>query len=84
MTYKDYVTAGDLLRVFLRVPAKTIVEIARDPELNQAGPIVMHEDGALDVLHFKMRENGKPVLLMWPMHTECLDERYDEQTDTIE
>ena len=78
MTYRKHVTAAALRQVLMHVPSATIIDIACDPEINQAGPLAMHETGELDVLQFKLREDGRPVLVLWPIEMACLEDRYEE------
>jgi predicted acetyltransferase len=67
-----------------QLPSKTIIEIAVDPEMNQAGPIAMLETDELSVLKTRLRENGQPVLVLWPLETRELDERYILEDDEEE
>jgi hypothetical protein len=81
MTYKKHVTVRDMLRALITVPHETIIEIACDPEMNAAGPIAMTENGELCVLDAQFREDGQPVMVMWPLKTEPLEERYADFQD---
>jgi hypothetical protein len=81
MTYKDHVTARDLIRALMAFSPEAIIDIAKDPELNCAGPIAMKETGELRVLQAADRETGKPVYVLWPLYLESLDERYDLENE---
>ena len=76
MPYKDFTTAGELRAMLMQLPADTIIDIARDPELNGAGPIAMLETGEISVCEERLRPDGRPVVVLWPLDSEDFDRRY--------
>ncbi len=81
MPYKKHVTVSDLVRALVTFPPDTIIDIAKDPELNCAGPVAMQETGELSVLETTDRKTGKPVYVLWPMYIEPLDDRYNLENE---
>jgi hypothetical protein len=78
MTYKDFTTAGELRRMLVQLPANTIIDIARDPELNGAGPIAMLEDGQISVCEERLRADGRAVVVLWPLESVPFERRYNQ------
>lgn len=76
MPYKDVTTAGELRAMLMELPADTIIDIARDPELNGAGPIAMLDTGEISVCEEQLLRDGRPVIVLWPLHSEAFDKRY--------
>lgn len=78
MTLKNFVTAGELRKALLYIPADTIIDIAQDPELNRAGPIAMQESGELSAAEETLDVDGKPrkVMILWPLEMEQPEDRY--------
>lgn len=83
MEYKDFVTAGELRKFLLKLPHNTIIDIARDPELNGCGPIAMLEDGEASVAVERLKENGRQVVVLWPLESDDWNSRYVDETEDM-
>lgn len=58
------------------LPANTLVDLASDNDLNNAGPVATNEDGLIYMLDAERRIDGRPVVVLWPDQTEMFEDRY--------